>query len=65
MIEKLDRVREKALARGVPSADVERWLAAARPCVTLAPDIDGPVVGRLGGPVLLPADAPRSRTGCA
>ncbi|MCX5410911.1 DUF1963 domain-containing protein [Streptomyces sp. NBC_00059] len=56
--QKLDRFREKALARGVPADAVERWLASARPCVTLAPGADGPVVGRLGGPVMLPADVP-------
>ncbi|MEU6676095.1 DUF1963 domain-containing protein [Streptomyces sp. NPDC046925] len=55
MLEKLNRFRAKALSRGVPSADVERWLDAARPCITLAPDADGPVVGRLGGPEMIPA----------
>jgi hypothetical protein len=59
MLDKLGRFREKAIARGVPSADVERWLGAARPCATLAPNVDGPVVGHFGGPVMLPADVPR------
>ncbi|MFC8369665.1 DUF1963 domain-containing protein [Streptomyces sp. NPDC057239] len=57
-LRKLDRVREKALARGVPSGEVERWLDAARPCATLVPHGDGPVVGRFGGPALLPAGFP-------
>ncbi|GGZ25949.1 DUF1963 domain-containing protein [Streptomyces nitrosporeus] len=56
--DKLNRVREKALARGVPAAEVERWLAAARPCAVLSSGADGPVVGRFGGPALLPGDAP-------
>ncbi len=58
LMDKLNRFREKALARDVPSADVERWLDAARPCATLSPHVDGPVVGRLGGPLMLPADVP-------
>ncbi|GGM15045.1 hypothetical protein GCM10010129_69110 [Streptomyces fumigatiscleroticus] len=58
LMDKLDRFREKTLARDVPSADVERWLGAARPCATLSPHVDGPVVGRLGGPLMLPPDLP-------
>ncbi|MFE7674095.1 DUF1963 domain-containing protein [Streptomyces albidoflavus] len=58
ILQKLDRFREKALSYGVPSDEVERWLAAARPCATLSPRGDGPVVGRLGGPVLLPVGSP-------
>ncbi|GHF19024.1 hypothetical protein GCM10014715_87310 [Streptomyces spiralis] len=54
----LNRFREEALASGIPSADVERWVGTARPCVNLDCTGDGPVVGRLGGPVMLPADAP-------
>jgi hypothetical protein len=50
--------REEATARGIPADDIERWLATARPCATLTPDGDGPVVGRFGGPLLLPAEAP-------
>jgi hypothetical protein len=61
MLDKLNRVREGALARGVPAAEVERWLAAARPCATLAVNADGPVVGRIGGPVLHTAGTPRPR----
>ncbi|MCQ0014811.1 DUF1963 domain-containing protein [Actinomadura madurae] len=54
----LQRFRSEALGRGIPSADVERWLGLARPCADLSPEEDGPVVGRLGGPVLLPPDVP-------
>ncbi|MER5555150.1 DUF1963 domain-containing protein [Streptomyces sp. NPDC002793] len=52
--------REEAESRGIPTGDVERWLAAARPCVTLTltGDEAGPVVGRCGGPLLLPAGIP-------
>jgi hypothetical protein len=52
--------RDAAEAQGIPAADVERWLATARPCatLTLSDDEGGPVVGRFGGPLLLPADAP-------
>ncbi|MGW1139623.1 DUF1963 domain-containing protein [Streptomyces zhihengii] len=56
--DKLNRLREKALAAGVPAEDVERWLATARPCATLSPKADGPLVGRLGGPLMLPPGAP-------
>jgi hypothetical protein len=59
ILDKVGRFREKALAGGVPSAEVERWLEAARPCATLSSTVDGPVVGHFGGPNLLPADAPR------
>ncbi|WP_190086509.1 hypothetical protein [Streptomyces longisporoflavus] len=58
MLDKMNRFRAKALAGGVPSAGVERWLEAARPCATLASTVEGPVVGHFGGPNLLPADAP-------
>ncbi|MEO3827178.1 DUF1963 domain-containing protein [Actinomadura sp. B10D3] len=50
----LRRFRSEALGRGIPSADVERWLGLARRCADLSPEEDGPVVGRLGGPVMLP-----------
>ncbi|MDF4251597.1 DUF1963 domain-containing protein [Streptomyces sp. WMMB303] len=59
ILEKLDRFRREALAREVPPADVERWLTTARPCATLSPHVDGPVVGRFGGPLTLPVGAPR------
>ncbi|MEW2570918.1 DUF1963 domain-containing protein [Streptomyces sp. NPDC047070] len=52
--------RDEAIARGVPADDVERWTTLARPCATLTRDEggQGPVVGRFGGPLLLPADLP-------
>lgn len=58
MLDKLARFREKALARGVPADDVERWIGTARPCARLDTKGEGPWVGRLGGPVMLPPDAP-------
>ena len=58
MWDRLGPFREEALARDVPAEDVERWIATARPCATLARGGDGPVVGRFGGPLLLPPDAP-------
>jgi hypothetical protein len=57
-MEKLNRFREKALARDIPTADVERWLGTVRGCATLSPQANGPVVGRLGGPLMLPPDVP-------
>ncbi|MDQ0384523.1 hypothetical protein J2S54_001343 [Streptomyces sp. DSM 42143] len=54
----LDRFREQALERGVPAPDVNRWLGLARPMLRTAPDGSGPVVGRLGGPLMLPPDFP-------
>ncbi|MFC8084236.1 HEAT repeat domain-containing protein [Streptomyces sp. NPDC057340] len=54
----LDRFRAQALERGVPEPEVNRWLGLARPMLRSAPDGSGPVVGRLGGPLMLPADAP-------
>ena len=54
----LPSFRDLAAAQGFPVEDVERWSALARPCARLAPDGDGPVVGRFGGPLLLPADVP-------
>jgi uncharacterized protein DUF1963 len=60
LLDRLGPFRTEALKRGVPADEVERWIGTARPCATLAParDGEGPVVGRFGGPVLLPADAP-------
>ncbi|WP_143086664.1 DUF1963 domain-containing protein [Lentzea flaviverrucosa] len=52
----LDDFRGKALARNIPAPDVERWMELVRPSALLTPDGDGPVVGRFGGPVPLPAD---------
>ncbi|MEU8976103.1 DUF1963 domain-containing protein [Streptomyces monashensis] len=53
--------REQALKRGIPPEDVERWIATARPSGTLVTSGDGQVVGRFGGPLMLPADAPDPR----
>ncbi|MET8040179.1 hypothetical protein ABZU25_04835 [Micromonospora sp. NPDC005215] len=53
----LDQVRAEALRRDIPAADVERWLELARPSALLTQQGDGPVVGAIRGPVLLPADA--------
>jgi hypothetical protein len=58
MRDKVDRFRHAALARGIPSADVERWLGLARTCAVVSPEVEGPVVGRLGGPIMLPPDVP-------
>ncbi|MDH6213613.1 DUF1963 domain-containing protein [Streptomyces pseudovenezuelae] len=56
--DRLGPFRDAAISRGIPAEDVERWLDLARPCATLSKDGDGPMVGRFGGPLLLPADAP-------
>lgn len=58
----LDRFREQALDKGVPAADVDRWLGLARPKLRTARDGGGPVVGRLGTPLMLPPDAPTPGT---
>ncbi|WLW54844.1 DUF1963 domain-containing protein [Streptomyces sp. YU58] len=59
MRERLGPFRDMAVARGIPVEDVERWTDdTARPCVTLAEGGDGPVVGRFGGPLLLPVGTP-------
>jgi Domain of unknown function (DUF1963) len=59
MLDRLNPFRDEALKRGIPSADVERWITAtARPCATLSPDGDGPVVGQFGGSLALPAGVP-------
>lgn len=55
---RLGPFRDKAVARDIPVGDVERWMDTARPCATLAEDVDGPVVGRFGGPLLLPVGTP-------
>ncbi|MEU2085141.1 DUF1963 domain-containing protein [Streptomyces albus] len=54
----LDRFRQQALEGGVPAPDVNRWLKLARPMLRTAPGGSGPVVGRLGGPLMLPPDVP-------
>lgn len=58
--DRLQLFRAEASTRGIPAEDVERWTATARPCATLTCDGagDGPVVGRFGGPLLLPAGIP-------
>lgn len=58
MRERSGPFRDKALARGIPAEDVERWMDTARPCATLAEGGDGPVVGRFGGPLMLPVGTP-------
>ncbi|MDV9175946.1 DUF1963 domain-containing protein [Streptomyces sp. W16] len=58
LINRLAPFRAEALSRGIPLQDVEAWIATARPSGTLVTRGDGPVVGRFGGPLLLPADAP-------
>ncbi|WP_150254225.1 DUF1963 domain-containing protein [Nocardiopsis deserti] len=58
----LDRFREQALDKGVPADDVDRWLGLARPKLRTARDGGGPVVGRLGSPLMLPPDAPTPGT---
>ncbi|SFR03771.1 protein of unknown function [Lentzea waywayandensis] len=52
----LDQIRTEALVRGIPEPDVERWMELVRPSALLTLDGDGPVVGRFGGPIMLPAD---------
>ncbi|MER5476821.1 DUF1963 domain-containing protein [Streptomyces sp. NPDC002734] len=60
MRNRLRPFRDEALAQGIPAEDVERWLTLARPCVNLTPAKEGPepVVGRFGGPLLLPVGVP-------
>lgn len=59
LLGRLSPFREEARKRGIPAAELERWIAvAARPCVTLSPDGDGPVAGHFGGPLLFPPDMP-------
>jgi hypothetical protein len=58
LLDRLQPFREEALNRGIPSEDLERWVAAARPSGTLVTSGEGPVVGRYGGALMLPADAP-------
>ncbi|MBQ0953041.1 hypothetical protein QMA61_37005 [Streptomyces coelicoflavus] len=56
-LDELGRFREKAEELGVPREDVDAWLGIARSSAVLNTRGSGPVVGRLGGPVLLPPDA--------
>ncbi|HEY1967292.1 MAG TPA: hypothetical protein VGH89_05060, partial [Pseudonocardia sp.] len=53
----LDQFRAEALERNIPADDVERWMELVRPCALLTGGGDGPIVGRFGGPVMLPTDA--------
>jgi hypothetical protein len=46
--------RTEAVARGIPAYEVERWIATARPCAVITDDGDGPIVGRFGGPAMVP-----------
>ncbi|KES04840.1 hypothetical protein BU52_22590 [Streptomyces toyocaensis] len=55
-LDELGRFREKAEELGVPREDIDAWLGIARPSAVLNTRGSGPVVGRLGGPVLLPPD---------
>lgn len=50
MIDKIKAFRGTAMEADVSSDIVDLLAATARPCVTLGPDIDGPVVGVFGGP---------------
>lgn len=58
LLGRLQPFREEALRRGIPAEDVERWIATARPSGTLVTSGNGPVVGRYGGPLMLPGNAP-------
>ncbi|GAA1869861.1 hypothetical protein [Myceligenerans crystallogenes] len=53
----IDLFLQESTLQGIPRADVERWLALARPDVRLGAGWDGPVAARLGSPLMLPADA--------
>ena len=53
----LDQFRAEAIERNIPADDVRRWLELVRPCALLTGGGEGQVVGRFGGPVLLPAEA--------
>ncbi|MED7923860.1 DUF1963 domain-containing protein [Nonomuraea sp. LP-02] len=58
----LDRFRATAAERGLPPENVERWLRTARRGAMLYPEADGPVVGRFGGPLMLPPGMPAPGT---
>ncbi|MEU6218651.1 DUF1963 domain-containing protein [Streptomyces sp. NPDC047022] len=57
LLRRLAPFRAEALKRGIPPEDVDRWIAIARPSGTLVTSGDGRVVGRFGGPLMLPVDA--------
>ncbi|MFA3875770.1 DUF1963 domain-containing protein [Streptomyces sp. MMCC 100] len=42
----------------IPAEEVDRWIGHVRPCAVLTNGGDGPVAGRFGGPLLLPAEVP-------
>lgn len=42
----------------LPAEEVDRWIGHVRPCAVLTGGGDGPVAGRFGGPLLLPAEIP-------
>ncbi|MGX1116741.1 hypothetical protein RKD37_002104 [Streptomyces ambofaciens] len=42
----------------LPAEEVDRWIGHVRPCAVLTAGGDGPVAGRFGGPLLLPAEIP-------
>ncbi|KES04876.1 hypothetical protein BU52_22810 [Streptomyces toyocaensis] len=58
VLNRLSRYRAELTAEQVPAAVVEQWTDAALPCATLTLNGAGPTVGRYGGPLLLPPDAP-------
>ncbi|MBE1878057.1 DUF1963 domain-containing protein [Myceligenerans pegani] len=58
VLDHIDLFRQEALGHGVPRADVDRWLALARPDVRLGHGWDGPVAARQGSPLMLPSDVP-------
>ena len=58
LLGRLQPFRDEALKRGIPPEDVERWITTARPSGTLVTSGSGPVVGRFGGPLMLPPSAP-------
>ncbi|MDF2257539.1 DUF1963 domain-containing protein [Streptantibioticus ferralitis] len=59
--DKRNRFREEAVNRGVPLAEVERWIRAVRPAAILGQGGEGPVVAQLGGYPMLPVGPPDPR----
>jgi hypothetical protein len=58
-LDTLDQFRKAAAARDIPSGAVEQWLSTTGPSPSGdSTDGDGRVVGRLGGPLLLPPGEP-------
>ncbi|ANZ43242.1 hypothetical protein BBK82_34275 [Lentzea guizhouensis] len=58
MRDQVGAFRAKAAAHGFSADEVQRWAELARPVLRLTLHGGGPVVGRFGGPLLLPADVP-------